>query len=73
MGGESVWAYLELQPGARLTVKEVLNFCRGQIAPFKIPEQVRFVERLPTTATNKVQKFRLREMAAQELRTDATA
>jgi fatty-acyl-CoA synthase len=72
-GGEAVMAYLELQPGAKLSVKEVLEFCRGQIAPFKIPEQVRFVERLPTTATNKVQKFRLREMAAQELSPDATA
>jgi acyl-CoA synthetase (AMP-forming)/AMP-acid ligase II len=72
MGGEAVWAFLELQPGARLTVKEVLNFCRGQIAPFKIPEQVRFVERLPMTAANKVQKFRLREMAAQELSANAS-
>lgn len=67
LGGEAVWAYLELQPGAALTAKEVLNFCRGQIAPFKIPAQVRFVERLPTTVTGKVQKFRLREMAAREL------
>ena len=67
VGGEAVWAYLELQPGATLTAKEALNFCRGQIAPFKIPAQVRFVERLPTTATGKVQKFKLREMAAQEL------
>jgi acyl-CoA synthetase (AMP-forming)/AMP-acid ligase II len=67
---EAVWAYLELYPGAHLTSKEVLNFCRGQIAPFKIPEQVRFVERLPTTATGKVQKFRLRELAAQELSND---
>jgi acyl-CoA synthetase (AMP-forming)/AMP-acid ligase II len=71
--GEAVMAFLELQPGARLTVKEVLNFCRGQIAPFKIPEQIRFVERLPTTATNKVQKFKLREMAAQEWGPDAAA
>ena len=67
VGGEAVWAYLELQPGATLTAKEVLSFCRGQIAPFKIPAQVRFVERLPTTAAGKVQKFKLREMAAQEL------
>jgi fatty-acyl-CoA synthase len=66
-GGEAIWAYVERQPGATLTAREVLNFCRGQIAPFKIPAEVRFVERLPTTATNKVQKFRLREMAAQEL------
>lgn len=64
IGGEEAWAYLELQPGATLTVKEVLNFCRGQIAPFKIPAQVRFEERLPATATGKVQKFKLRRMAA---------
>jgi acyl-CoA synthetase (AMP-forming)/AMP-acid ligase II len=69
--GETVLAYLELQPGAKLSVKEVLDFCRGQIAPFKIPERVRFVERLPTTATNKVQKFKLREMAAQDRGPDA--
>jgi fatty-acyl-CoA synthase len=65
-GSEAVWAYLEPQPGATLTVKEVLNFCRGQIAPFKIPAHIRFEERLPTTATGKVQKFKLREMAAEE-------
>ncbi len=69
VSGEAVWAYLELQPGAILTAKEALSFCHGQIAPFKIPAQVRFVERLPTTATGKVQKFKLREMAAAELTT----
>ena len=66
LSGESVWAYLELQPGAALSAKEVLNMCRGQIAPFKIPEKVCFVDHLPTTATDKVQKHVLREMAAQE-------
>jgi len=67
LSGQAVWAYLELQPGAALTAKDVLNFCRRQIAPFKIPAEVRFVERLPATATGKVQKFKLREMAAREL------
>lgn len=70
VGGQAVWAYLELQPGAMLTTNEVLNFCRGQIAPFKIPAQVRFMERLPTTATGKVQKFKLREIAAGKLITN---
>jgi fatty-acyl-CoA synthase len=65
-GGETIWAYVERQPGATLTAREVLDFCRGQIAPFKIPTEVRFVERLPLTASNKVQKFRLRDMAALE-------
>jgi fatty-acyl-CoA synthase len=45
----------------------VLNHCRGQIAPYKIPEQVRFVERLPTTPTGKIQKYQLRQQALQEL------
>jgi fatty-acyl-CoA synthase len=66
-GGEVVWAYLELQPGATLTVTEILNFCLGQIAPFKIPEQVCFVERLPATVSDKIQRFRLREMALREM------
>jgi fatty-acyl-CoA synthase len=57
-----VWAFLELLPGARLTPTEVLSYCRGQIAPFKIPDQVRFVARLPTTVTDKVQRYKLREM-----------
>jgi fatty-acyl-CoA synthase len=61
--GEEIWAYVELQPGAALADRTVLEFCRGQIAPFKIPDEVRFVPRLPTTVTGKVQKFRLREMA----------
>ncbi len=63
---ESIWAFVEPQPGATLDARDVLDFCRSQIAPFKIPAQVRFVEQLPTTAVGKVQKFRLREMAAQE-------
>ena len=64
VSGEVVWAYLELVPGAQTTVKEVLDFCRGQIASFKIPEVVRFVEELPVSATGKLRKFMLREMAA---------
>jgi acyl-CoA synthetase (AMP-forming)/AMP-acid ligase II len=65
--GESIWAYIEPQPGAALTITEVLNHCRGQIAPFKIPEEVRFIERLPATPTGKIQKYQLCELALQEL------
>ncbi len=64
--GEAVWAFLELAPGATLTAAQVREFCLGQIAPYKIPEQVRFVERLPTTVSGKVQRFKLREMASSE-------
>jgi acyl-CoA synthetase (AMP-forming)/AMP-acid ligase II len=64
--GETIWAYIEPQPGADLSVTEVLNHCRGQIAPFKIPEEVRFIERLPATPTGKIQKYQLRELVLQE-------
>ena len=66
LGSEEVCAYLELQPGARLTVTDVLEFCRGRIAAFKIPDHVRFSAQLPVTATGKVQKYKLRALAAQE-------
>jgi acyl-CoA synthetase (AMP-forming)/AMP-acid ligase II len=67
LAGESIWAFLELHPGARLSERDVLYFCRGQIAPFKIPEKVRFIERLPASAAGKVQKYKLRALAQQEL------
>lgn len=67
LAGEAVWAFVELQPGAVMTARQVLEHCRGQIAPFKMPDQVRFVERLPVTAVGKVQKYKLRELAQQEL------
>jgi fatty-acyl-CoA synthase len=46
-----------------LTAADVLGYCRGELAPFKTPDQVRIVEAMPVTATGKVQKFVLREMA----------
>jgi acyl-CoA synthetase (AMP-forming)/AMP-acid ligase II len=66
LGTQSVWAYVELQPGARLSAGEINGYCQGQLAPFKIPEQVRFIEQLPLTLLGKVQKFKLHQLAAQE-------
>ena len=65
--GETVWAFVVLKEGEHLTPKDVLGFCRGQIAPFKVPSVVRIVNELPVTGTQKVQKFKLREIAVQEL------
>ncbi len=67
MEGETVWAFIVLREGLHLTPQEVLGFCQGQIAPFKVPSAVRIVDELPLTATQKVQKFKLCEMALQEL------
>ena len=63
LSGETVWAFIEAAPGAKLLPRQVREFCLGQLAAFKIPDQVRIVARLPLTVTNKVQKFRLRELA----------
>lgn len=58
-------AFVELKPGARLSEAEVIDFCRGRIASFKVPRHVRFVEAWPMSAS-KIQKFKLREMLLAE-------
>ncbi|MBU0702664.1 MAG: AMP-binding protein, partial [Chloroflexi bacterium] len=67
VGGERVRVYILPMEGAELTETEVMNYCRGQIAGYKLPDEVRFVESLPLSALRKVQKFKLREEAMKEL------
>ncbi len=59
-------AFIQLEPGKTCTEQEIIDFCRGKIASFKIPRHVRFVEEWPMSAT-KIQKFKLQEMLAREL------
>jgi fatty-acyl-CoA synthase len=65
--GEELCAWIVLKPGAELTAEAVRAFCQGQIAHYKIPRHVRFVEGFPTTVTGKVQKFAMREAMIAEL------
>jgi fatty-acyl-CoA synthase len=65
--GEELMAWVILRPGASLTEDEVKAFCKGQIAHFKIPRYVKFVDEFPMTVTGKVQKFKMREEATEEL------
>jgi fatty-acyl-CoA synthase len=65
--GEELMAWVVLRPGARLSAEEVREFCRGQIAHYKIPRYVKFVDSFPMTVTGKVQKFKMRELAIDEL------
>ncbi|MCX6032695.1 MAG: AMP-binding protein [Chloroflexi bacterium] len=62
LGDERVLACLVLEPGASLLPAAVLDFCRGQLAPYKVPDEVRFLDELPMNPTGKVQKYILREM-----------
>ncbi len=59
-------AFVELAPGATATEDEIIGFCRGSIAGFKVPRVVRFVDDWPMSAT-KIQKFRLRAALVDEL------
>ena len=65
--GEELCAWIVLKPGGALEAEAVRDFCRGQIAHYKIPRHIRFVEGFPTTVTGKVQKFAMREAMIAEL------
>ena len=60
--GEVAKAIIVLQPDSKVTEEEIIQFCRSELAHFKAPKAVEFVDALPKTATGKLQKFRLREM-----------
>jgi fatty-acyl-CoA synthase len=65
--GEEVCAWVRLIDGEHATEDELREYCRGQMASFKIPRYIRFVTEFPTTVTGKIQKFRMREISIAEL------
>ncbi|MEM9696349.1 MAG: AMP-binding protein, partial [Myxococcota bacterium] len=62
---EEVMAWIKPKPGHTLDEATLIEFCRGQIATFKIPRYWKFVEDFPLTVTGKIQKFRMREIAIE--------
>ena len=60
--GETPLAFVELKPGASVSAEELVAHCRGLLAGYKLPREIRF-ETIPKTSTGKVQKFQLRERA----------
>lgn len=71
--GEVVGAFIKLKDGKVLSQEEVQEFCRGQIARYKIPKHVFFVEDYPKTASGKVQKYKLREMSVELIEKEETS
>ena len=65
--GEEVCAWIVLKPGHTLTEQDIKDFCKDQIAHYKVPRYVRFVDELPMTVTGKAQKFAMRDRMIQEL------
>jgi fatty-acyl-CoA synthase len=65
--GEELCAAIILKEGVTASEEEIRAFCAGQIAHYKVPRHIRFVDSFPTTVTGKVQKFMLRAETAAEL------
>jgi len=71
--GEEVCAVIRLHEGETCVDEEIINFCRGQIAHYKVPRYVRFVDQFPMTVTGKVQKYLIREQLHRELNLSSEA
>ena len=56
-----------------MTEEEVREFCRAELARFKTPKYVQFVDQFPTTVTGKIQKYRIREQAIKDLNLEEAA
>jgi fatty-acyl-CoA synthase len=65
--GEEVMAWIVLKPGAEATEDEIKDYCRRKIAHYKVPRYVKFTDGFPMTVTGKIQKFKMREAAVEEL------
>ncbi|MBV8987942.1 MAG: AMP-binding protein [Solirubrobacterales bacterium] len=65
--GEEIAAFVIVREGATVTEDEVREHCKGKIAHYKIPRYVRFVDEFPMTVTGKIQKFKLRDRATEDL------
>ncbi len=69
--GEEVGAFVRRKEGAAITEDDIRDFCRGKIARYKIPKHIHFIAAFPMTASGKIQKYLLRELATKELWPDA--
>ncbi|MGA7973634.1 MAG: AMP-binding protein, partial [Pseudolabrys sp.] len=65
--GEELCAWIQLKAGASAGSEDIKVFCQGQIAHYKIPRYIKFVDAFPMTVTGKVQKFIMREAMIEEL------
>jgi fatty-acyl-CoA synthase len=65
--GEEICAWIKLKSDLQADEEEIKNFCKGQIAHYKVPRYIKFVEDFPMTVTGKIQKFAMRDLMIDEL------
>ncbi|MGR9100121.1 MAG: AMP-binding protein [Gammaproteobacteria bacterium] len=71
--GEELVAWIQLHAGEKSSEEEIRQYCRDNIAYFKIPKLIRFVDSFPMTVTGKLQKFRMREIMLEALAVEEKA
>ncbi len=71
--GEQLLASVKLRPDAEQDAETLREFCRGQLAHYKVPRYVLFVDDFPMTVTGKIQKYKIRQHAIEELQLTVTA
>ncbi|MDR6547920.1 fatty-acyl-CoA synthase [Chryseobacterium rhizosphaerae] len=65
--GEEVMAWVKVRKGFTITEEELLDYCKGKIAHYKVPKYWKFVDEFPMTISGKVRKVEMREISIKEL------
>jgi fatty-acyl-CoA synthase len=65
--GEELCAWIKLKAGHSITADQIRDFCRAQLAHYKVPRYIKFVDAFPQTVTGKIQKFKIRDAMKSEL------
>ena len=65
--GEELCAWIKVRSSETLAADDIKAFCQGQIAHYKVPRHIRFVDEFPMTVTGKIQKFLMRQQMTEEL------
>ena len=65
--GEELMAWVKVENGNTVTEEDIRQFCKGRIAHYKVPKYFKFVDSFPMTISGKIQKFKMRQMAVEEL------
>jgi len=65
--GEEIMAWVKVKPGEQITEEEMREYCKGQIAHYKIPRYIKVVDSFPMTITGKIQKFVMRQQSIEDL------
>ncbi|NNF20785.1 MAG: AMP-binding protein [Saprospiraceae bacterium] len=71
--GEEVMAWIKLKEGVNATGEEIIDFCKGKVAYYKIPRYYRFVEDFPMTVTGKIRKVEMRKISVKEMKLEKEA